>query len=57
MKVIYRVRYQIDKSRVKDYTAERNFKSFWESGDLIYFKETQFNVFSLGKDEIIKITN
>lgn len=55
VKVIYRDRIFIDTYKCIDYKRELKAWSYWQSGNLYYFKLDRFNYKTLGKSEIISI--
>ena len=55
LKVIYRERVFIDKYKCIDYKKELKALSYWQSGDLYYFKIDRFNYKVLGIKETISI--
>ena len=55
LKVIYRERHFLDKYRCIDYTGELFAHSYWQDGDLYYFKVDRFNYKVLGVEDTINI--
>lgn len=55
MKVTYKERIFLDRYRCIDKTMTRNFVHSWIVGGLTYFKENQFNVFTVATEDIIAI--
>ena len=54
-KVIYKQRRFLDKYRCIDTVAQRYFIYSWVVGALTYFKENEFNTFSVATEDIISI--
>ena len=55
VKVIYRERHFIDRFKCIDYKKELKALSYWQSGELYYFRLDRFNCKTLSKEEIISI--
>ena len=56
MQVTYKERIMIDMYRCIDREITRYFDKSWQVGGLTYFKQGQFNIFSVDTDFIISIT-
>ena len=54
-KVIYKQRRALDKYRCIDTAVQRYFIYSWVVGGLTYFKENEFNIFSIATEDIISI--
>lgn len=55
VKVIYRERHFIDRFKCIDYKKELKALSYWQSGDLYYFKVDRFNHKVLAIEDTISI--
>ena len=55
LKVIYRERVFIDKYKCLEYKKELKALSYWQSGDLYYFKVDRFNHKVLAIEDTISI--
>ena len=55
VKATYRERHFLDKYRCIDYTRELFAHSYWQDGDLYYFKVDRFNYKVLGIEDTISI--
>lgn len=56
MQVTYKERKMIDRYSCIDREVTRYFDTSWQVGGLTYFKQGQFNIFSVDTDFIISIT-
>ena len=55
VKVTYKERHFIDRFRCIDYKKELKALSYWQSGDLYYFRLDRFNYKVLGIEDTISI--
>ena len=55
LKITYRERIFIDRFKCIDYKKELKAWSYWQSGDLYYFKIDRFNYKVLGVEDTISI--